>query len=524
MGDSPGRNIKKTILRCGVSKLYYDIPLDINSNELYGKDNSWSPSQYKSVLMDTDETKEVKQLLDQKIPYDMGIEPGSKWYMEQQGSTHFFIRTKALQSHTCLLYPKGDSIIPLNPQKFEIKRKDLQRNDILLSKDSNIGESAIIFSDNWINHTFSKGIVRLNPKIDPYYLFSFLKHPIFKAQLLVKTPRGSTIKHAGKLWLECLIPFPIKENTEKGVQYVSKLMQTIIAKEHAIRTKHNQILEFIEKELLIKRKGNSFSFTHLNSKDLAQTMRMDTGIYCKEFKIWENLIENYYKGFTTLSNLGILTRRGPNLAVSCIGKSLYSNKRKKGWYELIRPVNISEYGHLIQQEWLGNKKELPLLNEGDIVFGCEGFEKGRTYVNLEKKQKCTTNFHGTVLYSEKKDLDITNQIFIRCFLAFLKEKGILDLVSVGGSGGHLAPIYFDYLPIPIFPKDVQKKISQLYHNSTDPPKTAINFETFVQTHDKWNENVGIFELRIERNKLYDRLLAIQQQIIKGQSLDETLVE
>ena len=57
---------------------------------------------------------------------------------------------------------------------------------------------------------FSGGIVRLHPTMDRYYLFSFLKHPLFRTQLLAMSPRGATITHvpSHRLWLPVLRPYP----------------------------------------------------------------------------------------------------------------------------------------------------------------------------------------------------------------------------------------------------------------------------------------------------------------------------
>ena len=102
--------------------------------------------------------------------------------------------------------------------------------------------------------------------------------------------------------------------------------------------------------------------------------------------------------------MGVKSRRGQNLAVSIIGRSLYSEEYKPGWYELVRPVNISEYGTLVRQEWLGTRRKLPTVNRGDLILGCEGFEKGRSIVLIDEPEPTITNFHGTVVYWPGADI------------------------------------------------------------------------------------------------------------------------
>jgi len=219
--------------------------------------------------------------------------------------------------------------------------------------------------------------------------------------------------------------------------------------------------------------------------------------------------------------MGVKTRRGPNLAVSVIGKSLYSdNNPKHGWYQLIRPVNIGEYGSLEKREWLGSKKALPLVQRGDLIMGCEGFEKGRTIVMVDPINRCTTNFHGTIIYWPNSEL--WQIIFLRCFLAFMREQGVVDWVGVGGSGGHMSPDYFDYLPIPKFPEDKQREIARLYHHEAPPPQETPSLGSFVDWHRRWNDNLGIWELDRELKSLQRTLLEVQEQIIEGKSVDVSI--
>lgn len=217
-----------------------------------------------------------------------------------------------------------------------------------------------------------------------------------------------------------------------------------------------------------------------------------------------------------MSKLGIRSRRGPNLAVSVIGKALYSDTPKSGWYELIRPVNISEYGTVGAREWLGSPKKLPVVSPGDLILGCEGFEKGRSLVLVEAPERCTTNFHGTVLFWPGAELWQT--VFIRCFFAYLRAHGVIDWVGVGGSGGHMSPEYFDHLPFPRVPDKEQQRIARLYHNPCTPPARKLTLTNFVSWHQEWDETLGIWELDREMKALQAELAAVQEKIIAGRSV------
>jgi len=492
---------------------YLRVPNQITLDEIRTKDSSLSAGMYRRVVIPTSTVKRVSDLLDSNHPFEKGVEPGSLWYMKR--STHHFIRTKALQDYSSLLYPKGGAIVPINPRAFE--NPELQDGDILMSKDSNVGECAIIDGDQLKNHMFSGGIVRLHPTCDRHYFFSFLKHPLFKTQLLAMLARGATITHAKTIWLDCLIPFPNQENSEHVIKYVSILMQAIVEKEKSLRARHEAIHELIGDELA-NSQSHQQNYSYPTITDIRDTSRLDTGLYCREFQTFKKRTENYKHGVLTLSALGVKSRRGPNLAVSVIGKSLYSDTPKSGWYALIRPTNITDYGTLTSIEYLGNRKRLPTVNKGEIIFGCEA--TWRSLVLVDGIDRCTTNFHGTVLYWDGAPLE--SVIWLRCLLEYLRQENILRYIAVGGQGGHLSPEYFDYIPIPKFPEGKQVNIARLYHNPTSPPEDKPTLDTFVDWHRSWNENLGIWELNREMKSLQHTLADVQEKIIEGKTVQVPL--
>src|SRR4051812_18618821 len=68
---------------------------------------SFSASMYRSISIPSQTTRTMRELIH---GYDKGRDPGSLHYLSK--STHQFIRTKALQAHSWLLYPKGVAITP----------------------------------------------------------------------------------------------------------------------------------------------------------------------------------------------------------------------------------------------------------------------------------------------------------------------------------------------------------------------------------------------------------------------------
>lgn len=172
-----------------------------------------------------------------------------------------------------------------------------------------------------------------------------------------------------------------------------------------------------------------------------------------------------------------------------------------GFYKLLLPTNISEYGTVNKIQYLGTKKKLPLIKKGDILFGEAGFQKGRSIVLVDEIDNCTTNAHG--LYARREDLDIRKSIYFRCVFDWYRNMGLIDLMAVGGSGGHFSPEYFDYIRIPKFPDQVIDTIVSQYSSTVD-----INFGSNVKEMKDINLNdYGIVQL--------DRKVKILKEYISG---------
>lgn len=445
-----------------------------------------APSQLTILDIPNKNTKLVKDLLDRKLKFsDNGMEIGSINYISK--SSHFFIRAKALQADYFLPFLDQETAITIRPQVF--KNFNLKEGDVIISKDSNIGE-AVVLEKDYPNHTISGALYKLPITKNKLYLFAFIKHDYFRKQLDLLVPKGSTIRHAKTLFLDCKILFPNQKNANDVVAYVERLTQAIINKEKEIKRKNQMIFDLIEKELLENQKGNEFKYEYLTFNELLFNLRMDSGYYCFDYKQKQFLISNYKNGTKSIDKWKFTIKRGQNLQISQIGESIYSDKPKEKFYTLIRPTNFSEFGTVERFEYLGNPNELSLLETGDIVFSAEG-TIGKCVLFDAPKGKWITNIHGIVL--NKEDHNIQESSFVTCFLRFLRYWGILDYISVGGQGGSLAKKYWKDILIPEFNKQKQQEIAGLYHN----PIHCIydlNSGNYLIKDQGWNEKAGIIEL------------------------------
>jgi len=284
-----------------------------------------------------------------------------------------------------------------------------------------------------------------------------------------------------------------KISNNNSVKYISILTQAIINKEKLIKERHINILQAIETELLGNQKSKSFKFELPTYHEIENVGRLDTNFYRKDFKIIVFQIQNYAKGFQTIQQLGFTLSRGQNLQISNIGESIYSKKKYKNFYTLMLPKFLSKYGTIDKVEYLGNPNSLKPLKKGDLIFGAEGFEKGRSVVVIEEQDRVITNIHGITI--QQKEHNVNKAIFVKCCLDYLRSKGLIDLYAVGGNGGSLAQKYWDVIPFPNFDKEKQNQIALLYHNSKIVYQSdTFTLDSFLKKDNTFNATAGIYEL------------------------------
>lgn len=479
---------------------YIRTPTAIYLNDITERNFSLSSLQYKKFDIKNKNCRSVRDFLSRNLTRkDLGTEVGSINYIDK--STHFFLRTKALQAHSYLPEISNETVLPIMPDCFI--DMNLKAGDLIISKDSNIGE-IIILDRDYPNYMLSSALYKLPIKRYRYYLLAMIKHDIFREQLDFIVPKGATIRHAKTLFLDCQIPIP-NDNTDEVIEFVEILIQAIINKQSLMKDRHKKILELIERELLGNQKDEKFLFSLPTIKELKNIGRLDTGVYSEKFKKEIFKIQNYYNGYSDIYKLKFSLSRGQNLQESNIGKSIYSELFNEKFYKLVLPTNFSKYGTFNKIEYLGNSAELKTLNKGEIIFGSEA--TFRSIVVCEEKDRYITNIHGVTLYNN----NLTLSIFIKCFLDYLVAKYVIDYVKVGGNGGSFAQRYWHIIPFPNFPDEKQQEIASLYHNPIEYDICNATISNFLELDNEFNQKAGIYEL----DKTAKHLQAMLDQVIEN---------
>lgn len=371
--------------------------------------------------------------------------------------------------------------------------KELRQGDIVISTVRTYRGGIGFIHDNLKNHCCSPAILVIrdvNKEITKEYLLSVLRTDFFIEQVLGFLNRGMYPRLDKTAMENILIPIPKRKEL---IEYITILTKAYNNKIQLISQKHNKILELIDSELKNNQKPNKYKFELLTIKDIQQTERLDTSLYSKDFKYWNFLVKNYVNGSKDLISRGFSWARGTSLEQGFIGTRIDSEKYHKGFYELVLPTNISQYGYVEKSTYIGTPTKLKTIEKGDIIFGGEGFGKGRTYVVIDDSHNVATNYHGIRIINTNNNL--TESIFIRCFLAFWRSKGMIDFIGVGGSGGHCAPSYFHLIETPLFDDTKQKEIALLYHNpNSNYQADTFTLDNFLEQDNAFNETAGIYEL------------------------------
>lgn len=490
---------------------YIHTPKTISYNDIVKRDFSLSSSRHKKFEIANQNCKLVKEFLTRTLSRkDLGVEVGSANYIGQ--SSHYFLRTKALQDHSYLPEITPETVLPIMPSSFV--KMNLKAGDLIISKDSNIGEIVILDKD-YPNVMLSGALYKLPVSQYKYYLLAMMKHAIFREQLDFIVPKGATIRHAKTLFLDCEIPMP-NENAENVIQFVENLTKAIVNKQRLIKQRHQEILALIEKELLDNQQDNTFSYNYPSISYIQENGRMDATFYSEYYKKLMFPVLNYGYGYAPLTEQGLELKPGPSLEIKLLETRIDSDFFIKGFYRLITPKQILNTGVIDKERFIGTPKKIPTIKFGDILFGESG--TGRTMVYLDNCNNTINNAHAHILRPIKGKCTLDKAITIRSIMQYYKEKGITDCLTVGGNGGHLSPSYFNRVFIPNFPTEKQQQIAKLYHNPTTYDVKNATLDNFITLDDEFNNQAGIYELDKTAKILQNILNQTIENIINDNSI------
>lgn len=469
--------------------------------------NSLSASTYQKININCKKLKKIKDYFSRDLDNsDKGFEPGSISYIGN--SKYKFVRSKALQNNLFICDIKKNTFKPIHQKHF--KKNNFKINDVLITKDSNVGASGIL-KNSTKNLCFSGAFLRVPlKKEDKFYVYSFLKSKFYFEQLKFLIPKGSTLSHGKDIIFEAQIPdLHVSDQRRVDLEFLIRL-RTLY--EQRVKFKSKIIKEIIKHEIENNQKQKKFIFNFPNYKDIYLSKRLDSSTYSYDYKKNNFEIMNYKFGYNDLNSRGYRGIRGSSLEINSIKVRLDSDVYKKNFYKLVIPTNISEYFTVTETNYIGTPVKLKTIRKGDIIFGGEGFSKGRSYVVCDDEENIATNYHGIRIVNNKSNLD--DSIFVNCFLSFWRDKGMIDAIGVGGSGGHCSPEYFHMILIPNFKENIKKKIKEIYLSNSE-----IDLKKIKKKFKDYFFNLGIYELDLLMQKIDQLIKKKQDEILFNKKIN-----
>lgn len=482
------------------------MPEKIMISKILKNKYNLSPTNYRKVGIKNENTVKLRTLLGTP-PFIRGTETGASAYLKDFKSNICFIRNSCIDKLNHIVQLQRS--VFLNENIITYSSDQLLKNgDLLLATDANIGDCAIFLNDDFKNYLISSGIVKLNllKTFNKYYIFALLKDSYFNAQLDAMTPRGSTIRHSGFNFMDCEIPIP-KDNQMWVIQTIETLIKNIIYSEKHSKEIQKKIFSIYDSELSMV----GITPKAIGVSELLSNKRVDAGFYSEEVQDFFRRVEKYPKGSKTLKDLGYKTKRGPSLQKRDLGRSIKTDYYSSGYSVLIYPSDISDYGVIDKTVFLGAAGKVWFLEKNDILFSAEG-NVGKTFIVCDETLRFTTNIHGIIITPlEDKTVNLINTVFIGTFLNYMKRKGIMDKLSVGGQGGSFAVQYWDILRFPNIELKTLDKVKKLYFSE----KSISPFEFSESTIN----DLGIYEINKLRTMCSSMLKVILDDI-KANSLKE----
>lgn len=460
------------------------------------KDYLLSSSLHKQINVANNNLFTLRSLLSRDLDKnDLGREVGSINYVN--GTDFFFIKTKALQSHCFLPIFNSESTETITPQSFV--NYNLKAGDIILSKDSNIGETIILDKD-YPNYMLSGALYKLPLNIfDKFYILAFIKHRYFREQLNRLVPKGATLRHAGTKFLDCNIPFPIN-NKDAIVNHVSYITQMIIEIEIEIKKRYGEINDIIETELIQNQKtDNNYSFSYATYSRLSIGKRLDTGIYSDTFQRITHLITNYKYGVFYIDAKKIKSGSTPKIREV----SEYS----EGYTRWITPTNCSDWGFIQTHEKILTPTNNNLGNDAVLLINRTSKGGKGEYVGISTFYDYNIygkSHHNQGIYRitgyDKKLL-----VFITTFMNSRIMRKYCSALCVGSKMKEIKSEQFLSIPIPVFKEDVLKQVYNLFYTE----KFDKSIASILSLQPK---NIGLFHLSITKEILTKYLNSVLDMI------------
>lgn len=481
-------------------KNYIKNQKSVKISEILNKENIISPSRFNKVILKNKNFNSLSNLIN--------TSKNSINILKNKGYYQYVEIGDINPSTGSINYKRVRSIDISSPIVFKLKS-----GDILISTIRTYLGGIALVNKSDSNMVSTKALIvlrNLKKEFSRYYLFGVLRSSFFIGQTNLILNASMYPRMERDELANIKIPFPTKKNhphPEKIEKYVSLIVQNIMDKEEQIKEKNKLISEKIGTELKENQKQNNFKFNYPKIFEIKKELRLDTGIYEKEFKEIDNLLRNYKNGFFQLPFKNIKTGQTP--------KDYYYPKEKKTdeVYLWLSPRNLG--GNTLKEKlWIHTKNENTLKNQ-DLIFGSRGTVGDVFFYDEKEMGKTYINQSTSGIFIEGK---IYNKIFVICYFSSSIFKKVISKYIYKGTVPAITPDVLIKFLIPNFSKEKQKEIAKSYYNKLDKNKD-LNLDNYLGKEFKRNKEIGIFQLNMEIFKLRELLEGIIDKIVMDKKIE-----
>lgn len=400
----------------------------------------------------------------------VGREPGSSSY--EPSSVLRFVRTAALSTERTVLDDTADTegVLP-----YAYDPIPMRPGDIVVAKDGPVGQVGIYMGGFVQPPMVSSGFLRIRVPSATWFYYGVLKYGPFRADIDLVTPTGSTFRHAGRRRIEDYLVPRIGRDADLELR-VSLLGLISVDSERQLRQRFNSALtsfdQFLGTEGLSVR-SPALSPATPSVSDILGAERTDARFHAAQSSPLKSAWDS--RGYSSLAGRvasgEITSKRGQNLQYTSIGFCRKHDDATVGDWRLLEPNFIEKDMSLPRYRWLWCPRKLQTVDDGAVIMSAEGSVGNVAVFRETPGLQTVSNIHALILDWPGRDREYHNA-WLAVNLAYLREKGWLDAVSVGGQGGSLAVKYHGHLPIFDFPSVEGPAVAKLVVGGPRPPTAA----------------------------------------------------
>ncbi len=353
------------------------------------------------------------------------------------------------------LFIDGDGLLKTSEDKLFF----VHNKDILISA---IGRGSIgkinIYDEREKSATVSEVNILRDSKINPYYLFVFLRTTFGQEQINREITGATGQQHLLKSNVKkIVIPIPSELFQKKIEKMVLQAKDNYDKSKELYENAENLLLEDIGANEYVSKRQLTFISRH---KELFEKERIDADYFQPKYNKIIDKIKSYSNGSDYIKNI-----------IKIKDKNFIPSKTSK--YKYIELSSVIKYGW-INDFIFENKDNLPtrarrLVNKGDVIISSiKGSSSSCALITEEfDNSLCSTGFfviNSKVLNPET-------------ILVLFKSALFQELLKRGCSGTILMAIgkkEFEKIILPLIKKDVQEKISVLITESSSLRKQSEN--------------------------------------------------